>query len=164
MLLADVDWTVVISAVGGAVVLVVGALGGWYLKILAARADIASRQREADERAKKDGQANDRKARKDTLEELYEILAVQRKDREDDRQLIHGLRNDMVAANHKLAICEHDREQLQWQADENRAEIDELRTALVEAGIRVPHRGGGWPAKPRPESPAAEPPTAEGGQ
>ena len=135
-LFAETDWTA--AGVGAAVALVAGSVGGWYLKIYSARAD------REDKRVQLAAEA-DRVQRKDTIAELYEILAVQRKDREDDRKLIHDLRGEQQITNTRLALCEYDREQLRF-------EVEDLRKSVEEAGITVQyrqHQAGHYP-KPDP--------------
>jgi beta-phosphoglucomutase-like phosphatase (HAD superfamily) len=101
MVLAEADWVAVAGAVGTLAVTVGGALIAWYLKIVQARS--AEQRKTA---------AEQRKDRKDTVGELYDILEVQRKDRADDRELIHGLRDSLNQIQLKLAVCEHEREAL----------------------------------------------------
>jgi hypothetical protein len=101
MVLAETDWVAVLGAVGTLVVVVGGGLTAWYLKIVQAR---GAEQRKSD--------AERRKDRKDTVSELYDILEVQRKDRADDRELIHALRDTLNQIQLKLAVCEHEREAL----------------------------------------------------
>jgi hypothetical protein len=101
MMFAEADWVVILGAVASFAVTVGGGLAAWYLKIIQARS--AEQRKTA---------AEQRKDRKDTVGELYEILEVQRKDRADDRELIHALRDSLNQIQLKLAVCEHERESL----------------------------------------------------
>ena len=146
-LLAEVDWTIVISAIGTALVLVIGAIGREWYKVASARWAV-------DAKNKKEAQASQKRERRDTTDELYKILEVQRSDREDDRTLIHGLRNDLNSLNARLAVCEYDRAQL-------REIVDSLTRDMEAAGIKVHHRPHPMIQLPLPDSPGRPPTSPE---
>jgi hypothetical protein len=148
---AETDWSVVIGAVGAAVVLVVGALGGWYLKILSARAALDQTRRAADEKARAATAAADRREKRDTTDELYRLLDAKEKDIQEYRDLIHGFRDDMGLLSNRLAVCEYDRTRL-------RMAVEDQGEAIREHGIQVHYRPvPGGPVEmhgPAPEAPA----------
>lgn len=54
-----------------------------------------------------------RQTRRDTIEEWKAVVDTLRQDRDSDRQLIHGLRNDLQDVTVRLAVCES-----KWEAHE----------------------------------------------
>lgn len=131
-LFADTDWSLVIGAVGSAIVLVVGALGREWYKVAVARWA-------AEDKAKRDTKNDQRKDRKEAIDEYREVVEIMRKDRESDRELIHDMRTEMGRLKNRLSICEWDREQLH-------EELAAHRFALEKAGITIPPRT----TRPRP--------------
>lgn len=132
LLFAEVDWTIVISAVGSASVLVIGAIGAQWYRIVSARWAFERQNRTFDA-------AGERKYRKDTIAEYQQILELKEKDGKDWRDQVHELRNDMTKMSNQLAVCEWDRARLQLA-------LEDQGRALTEAGIIVHYR-------PAPASP-----------
>ncbi len=144
-----------IGAIFGGAVGVIGALGAWWLKYMTTKSTITVAEQEArakinvaqeeaavkiqaakDEAAakiKRDSSEVARQERKDTIAELYELLKVQRDEREEDRTVIHDLRNEMTTFRDRLTLCEYDREGLRMQ-------IEDQKAAIEKAGIVVNYR------------------------
>lgn len=132
-MLADTDWTIIISAVGSTLVIVIGALGREVYKVVTARWAFEREQRATDDKAKAEAAAGERRNRRDTIAEYQKLLDAKEKDGQEWRQQVHDLRNDMGTVNSRLAVCEWDRKRLQFM-------IEDQEDALRRAGISVHYR------------------------
>ena len=127
-LIADATTGEIAGWVAGttAVLTTLGAGGKWFLNWLGTRRD----------RALTAGQ----KQRKDAMDELYEILAVQRKDREDDRAVIHDLRNELNTVKLELAVNRHELDECKRDRTELHELYEDMARAMAEANLPVPFR------------------------
>ena len=126
LLLADLDWTVIISAVGGAAVLVTGAIGReWY--------KVASARWEAERQARSTTTAAERKEKREVTTELYRLLDIKEQDNHEWRAQVHDLRNEQAVLSQRLSVCEWDRSRLQQM-------VEDMGEAIQAAGIKVRYR------------------------
>lgn len=161
--MADIEWTWVISAIGSAIVLVTGAIGREWYKVASARWTFDRERRIEDIRAEEKRIAGERKERHDTLDEYKEINDRLRQDIADNRDLVHELRNDnqkLVSENtvirYRLDVCEWDREDM-------RSTIQEMAEAMDKAGLHImQHRQKRPPPMPPSEVSLPGPDSPEG--
>lgn len=130
---AAVDWTAIIQTTGGAIVLVLGSLGGYYLKILSKRQEhekemataahnlkveqlklehqikTENDEREAEQERKRDAA----EARKESIamKEIKAFLDAANRQHMDDRDLIHSYRNELQALKGRVSVCEAQRQE-----------------------------------------------------
>jgi Flp pilus assembly protein TadB len=129
----ETSLTEVLGAIGIFIGAVATALFGWWIKVQSNRSRILKEQKETDAEIERKAKAEQRRQERNTNKELYEILDVQKKDREEDRELIHALRSDMQVITSRLEYCEYDREHLRMRSEDQ-------ETALLKAGIHVHYR------------------------
>jgi hypothetical protein len=139
-------WVAVLGAVGTLAVTVGGVLGVWWLRIMSRRHQLRLDELAAARAARREEGAEERKSRKDTIKELYDILEVQRADREQDRAHIHQLRGDLQAVHVELAVCKAERA-------EQARQIAALTEVLTEARLIRP---GVLPRHPPAEGESSE--------
>lgn len=132
MLFAEVDWTAIIQVTAASVVLVMGALFGWRIKVQssehkaklelvkfehelakerdaeAAKLKAAEEARE-EERERRDDIA-EQKREKNVIGELRRLLDLHIQHRAEDRDELHRVRNDLQGALGRLQKCEQQRE------------------------------------------------------
>lgn len=138
MLFAEVDGTVaVIGAVSLLATAVVGALGGWWLKIKQEDNRIRALEIAAEtERLKIAGEHRikeatvGKKGRKDALDEAWELMGVKDADHAKDRAEVHRLRDENNRLTVREALCEQRFKILaEWASD--------LVKSLESRGIHV---------------------------
>jgi biopolymer transport protein ExbB/TolQ len=119
--LAEVsDAVAILGAVGTLFTVVVGVLGGWWLKIVAKRVEL---QRQT----KKEDSAEQRKQRRDEITELYRIIELKDKDHTDNRKLIDDVRNDQRDLQSRLLKAEAHQEETDRQLEKCEEDRDELK-------------------------------------
>lgn len=113
----DTAAVAILGAVGVLLSAVIGALGGWYLKILSERNKMLLAEKELDLKAKKEEATASRN--RETIKELNEAIDQLSTDRDTDRELMHQLRNQLnvqgtalEVCKVKLQVCEEDRVEL----------------------------------------------------
>lgn len=120
LVLADLSADVAfLGAVGTLFTVVLGALAGWWLKIRQQNATLAAAAKKADT-------AEERKARRDEIGELYRIIEIKDKDHAENRQMIHDLRAELQGVHGRVLVCEHEREELKREGVELRRRIEAL--------------------------------------
>lgn len=80
-----------------------------------------------------------------TNKEFRSLLAIQRKERQEDRELIHQLRNDVHALTMKVGACEVEKAIAKERHENAERRIAHLEKALRDAGINfnegsAPHK------------------------
>lgn len=148
------------AAIGGLIVAVIGAIGlliqrwykakGLYLKDDAeATVTISIEQ----QRLRSIEDQREKKQESDILKEYKQLVKEQKAEREEDRQLIHDLRDELNAVKLGLAICKAGRA----KADERIAALEE---ALKKEGIEYrkwePDSDTGLGTDSRPHTPLKE--------
>lgn len=143
------------TAVGALLVGVIGALGTWWLK--SRDKDIEARKLEAQTRLselelqhklKREDNQEERKRRKDIMDEKDEVILQLHRDLEVQREELHKLRNDSNALRLRVELCEQDRRYMARQ-------ITALLMACRDANIKV--------AMPVDPPPSAQPPVQSPG-
>ena len=142
---------VIFSTLGTFIVLVVGALGGWYIKISQNR----HQQNIELEKLREQGRieqlkaqaAHDNKAKRDTTKEWTELADKQALMLEERGQEIHDLRDRVQAAEIRDKACQLRQARLESTVEEqtNRLEeafqhISDLEDALSKSGVTVIRR------------------------
>ncbi len=156
MLFADIDWTAVIQATGATVVIVIGAVFGWKIKLssnehtkavelakLNAQLEMDKRKEEAriaaeeetreEERQRREEVASD-KREKNVVGELRRLLELSTQQRTEDRETLHDVRNELVNALHRIKQCETQREMQSKQL----TAIFEHFDIRVEDSVEIP--------------------------
>lgn len=153
----DIDWTAVIKTTGASVVLVVGALGGWYLKIMSNRQGFEIKQREleaatraaeveqkATQKAEEDERRDARERRdelaeqrreKNIIEELRRVLDISMSQHKEDREALLKVRGEMQVMSSRLEACELQRAQQTRQIAEQNKQLVMLFARL---GMELP--------------------------
>lgn len=141
------DWNVFFQALAGAVVLVVVALGTWYLKILNRRYDFEIQKVELERKIKKDEATARRTEKKDDFQETKALLAETKVALQESREQLHESRNQnqVIAAREaacqlQLARLEVASEGLTKQVDDLQTYVEDLENALEANGIKVIRR------------------------
>lgn len=143
----------VIGAVGTLLAGVIGALGGWYLKILSERNKMLLAEKELDLKAKKE-EATAQRSR-ETIKELNEAIDQLGSDRDEDRKQIHALRDRLNAQGLELAVCQVKLTACEEDRVELRTHLQSMATEMRKHNIFV---------QPIPStSSPLPPPTPQGG-
>lgn len=125
------DTVAVIGALGGLLTVVIGALGTWALRLYSKRLDTMLAMEKLRAGIEKSGQSR-------TIRELEELVEQQGKDRIDDRELVHGLRNDVNTLSLKLAVCETKLKTCEEDKMELRGQMLEMVAEMRKQGLFVP--------------------------
>lgn len=124
----------VLAALGGAAV----TFGGQYVKVLVTKGKEAREDKKSDLATRRQLSAEERKDRKDALDQMREVVKMYQADKDSDRKLIHDLRSELQASHNERVICEHVRRVQERRMARQDRRIDLLEEALSNAGIPVP--------------------------
>lgn len=145
MLLSEVSpegWTAIASGIAGAMVIVIGALGAWWLKIQQSRDATLLATKKLDVTALRS---------RETIKELNEAIEQLGNDRDEDRKEIHSLRDRCHASEVRLMVCETKLKACEDDRTELHRHNIRLSNALAQKGIYLPFPED-TPKEPTPPS------------
>ena len=107
---------------------------GLYFLFRKRKRDDTIEESEASLNRRKAERAEERKVRKDLIDELYEALRVQKEDLAANREEIHGLRGELSDVKVRLAIAETELRVCRDDRQRLHEEIAQLRTEDKRGG------------------------------
>jgi septal ring factor EnvC (AmiA/AmiB activator) len=136
-LISAIDWNVAGPAIGAVVGAILLHLVNAYTKVKTVNREVdSSETREQHDLAAK-RRAEDRKVRKDMLDEQQEMINALKADRDTDRNTIHELRGEANRVNVRLAVCETQLKSCEDDRIELHRQIGLLVRACEQKGIHV---------------------------